>query len=368
MANTERIPLTDGALIYWRHQTAWLDARPLGLPRQSLKTHDQDEAIRKGVKIIQEWKAATAKTAQPIVVPLVPAETIIQQTPTKGLGEYTLLQASKLYEAWYKKHNRWSSYQRTLPVLNSFLAWVGNDRPVSALSRRLVSSWFEKRAESVSPFTANGDLTRISGFCSFMLAEEMIDKNPCYKIRKLKTRTTAKAARTQEEVTALMKRLEGHWLHDYANLLLQTGMRPGEGLHIRACDVDETKKLLRLRAWGEWELKDSEDRALALNAVAWEICKRLKDRIAKPEGLLFPTPTGFAWDIDNWSKVWRLKAGKGFGAYDLRHLFASRAVEAGWPLEKLSRYMGHADTKTTMRYYADMRALSEVGAPPVLVS
>jgi len=364
MATQQRITITTGAYIFTRHQTFWLDARPLGLGRRSLGTHDQEEAIRKAVGIVGEWKKATAKTEAPITVPLPKAETIIEQTPDQGFGEYSIGQALKLYEAWYKKHNRFSSYRRTLPPLRSFLRWVGEEKPVSSISRRLVTSWFENRIKNVSPVVANGDLTRVSGFCSFLMAEEMIEKHPCFKIRKMKVRQTAKPSRTKEEVEALLEALEGHpWLRDYALLLANTGLRPQEGLHVRVCDIDTEKKLLHIRAWGDWEIKDNESRSLALNQTAWEVCERqIKGK--KAEDTLFKAPAtyrNFTW------RHWRLWAPKGFVPYDLRHFFATKAVEAGWPIEKLCKFLGHSDIKTTMKHYADLSALSQVGAPPVLV-
>jgi integrase len=65
-------------------------------------------------------------------------------------------------------------------------------------------------------------------------------------------------------------------------------------------------------------------------------------------------------------QLWKKKAPQGIHAYDLRHYFATHAVRAGWAIEKLSKYLGHSSVTTTQRYYADMRALTEVGAPPVL--
>ena len=38
--------------------------------------------------------------------------------------------------------------------------------------------------------------------------------------------------------------------------------------------------------------------------------------------------------------------------YQLRHTFATLALASGASIEWVSRYMGHADIRTTLRYYA----------------
>jgi integrase len=37
--------------------------------------------------------------------------------------------------------------------------------------------------------------------------------------------------------------------------------------------------------------------------------------------------------------------------HSLRHTAATRLARAGWPMAKLQRFMGHADPRTTQRYY-----------------
>jgi integrase len=49
--------------------------------------------------------------------------------------------------------------------------------------------------------------------------------------------------------------------------------------------------------------------------------------------------------------------------YTFRHFFATQAVKDGWAVDKLQKYLGHADIETTLKYYVHVRA-DEVGPPP----
>ncbi len=62
-------------------------------------------------------------------------------------------------------------------------------------------------------------------------------------------------------------------------------------------------------------------------------------------------------------KALKLSGVKSFRPYDLRHTFASRAIEAGMDPLTLKAVMGHADLKTTSRYvHPTFRHLAEAQA------
>jgi integrase len=43
--------------------------------------------------------------------------------------------------------------------------------------------------------------------------------------------------------------------------------------------------------------------------------------------------------------------GESVDIHSLRHTCATRLARAGWPMAKLQKFMGHADPRTTQRYY-----------------
>ena len=48
--------------------------------------------------------------------------------------------------------------------------------------------------------------------------------------------------------------------------------------------------------------------------------------------------------------------GEHVDVHSLRHSAATRLARAGWPMAKLQRFMGHADPRTTQRYYDHLEA------------
>lgn len=79
---------------------------------------------------------------------------------------------------------------------------------------------------------------------------------------------------------------------------------------------------------------------------------------------VFLTPPGKRWasDTGNIRRLLRpilesagIEArnhrGESVDVHSLRHTCATRLARAGWPMAKLQRFMGHADPRTSQRYY-----------------
>ena len=360
-----RIDIIQGAYVFWRYNTAWLDARPLGLGRQSLHLHDQDQAIRKAVEIISKSKKTPLKS-QAAMVEVPKAEAIIEQIPDPGYGEITLEMALTMYVSDYKRRNRVSSYIRTIYPLKAFLRDIGNDKPVSWVSRKVMRWWFDRRVTQCSASTANSDLTRIHGFFAWMVAEEFIERNPVVNIKKVRISTVAKPAPTSREVQALIdkaKALQHPWLADYVTALAGTGARPQEILRARLCDFEEDQGLLRIMAFDGREIKTGKDRTIAVSSAVKEALARRKK--ATPPGNsnapLFPAP---ATDAKFTRYIWRVLGKNSMKPYYLRHHFCTMAPTWGWSLVRTAAYVGNS-IQVLERFYQDRKAM-QLGAPPAL--
>jgi integrase/recombinase XerD len=364
-----RIDIIEGAYIFWRYKTAWLDARPLGLGRQSLQIHDPDQAIRKAVEIISKSNVKIASTLiSPSPVAIPKAEAIIEQMPDPGFGEITLEMALTMYISDYKRRNRISSYIRTIYPLRAFLRDVGKDRPVSSVTRKIMRLWFDRRVSECSGATANSDLTRIHGFFAWMVAEEFVDRNPVINIKKVRVSTVAKGAPTPEDVGALIQKAretKHPWLTDYVIALAGTGARPQEILRARICDFDEAKGLLRIMAFEGREIKTGKDRTIAVSTTVKEALARRKAAApqGKPEAPLFPAPATYAKFT---RYIWRQLGKDSMKPYDLRHYFCTMAPTWGWSLERTAAYVGNS-IQVLERFYQDRRAM-QLGAPPELLT
>jgi integrase len=141
------------------------------------------------------------------------------------------------------------------------------------------------------------------------------------------------------------------YLRPMVLLSLNTGIRRGSVFGLRWGDIDFQTKTLTLR--GD-NVKSGKVTRLPLNSVVLEVLTAWRGQSARTDDddLVFPSSGGA--EFDNVRKSWGgvLKAAeiKKFRWHDMRHDFASQLVMKGVSLMQVSKLLGHADIKMTMRY------------------
>ncbi len=151
----------------------------------------------------------------------------------------------------------------------------------------------------------------------------------------------------RDEESRLLDQCEGprEHLRGIVICALDTGMRRGEILKLRWCDVDAKKGLLNVEAM---HTKTLRHRQLAISTRLSAEIERLRDQ-AKPKpidrvfGLSNNFKRSFKTACTN-AKIDDLRF------HDLRHTFATRLSEAGMSSELIARLLGHSQVKTTYRY------------------
>jgi integrase len=142
-------------------------------------------------------------------------------------------------------------------------------------------------------------------------------------------------------------------LKDIAVLTVETGLRPEEACSIRCEDVHFHASPMFVHV-PDGKTPNAK-RDVPLTAKTKEV---LSARVAKAKGeYLFPrrVGSGFNWD-EPMSELHKahyeaLEAcGVRFRPYDLRHTYATRAIEGGMDPLTLMKLMGHASLSTTLRY------------------
>src|SRR5262249_53491323 len=136
-------------------------------------------------------------------------------------------------------------------------------------------------------------------------------------------------------------------LQDIAALMLETGMRPEEVCRIRRQNVFLEQGYI----YNPYGKTKAARRNVPLTKRA---CDVLLKRIEKAEGdYLFPGRSTDASIVkvnaSHVSAVERSKVAR-FRLYDLRHTFATRAVESGMDLVTLAAILGHSRIQMVLRY------------------
>ena len=257
---------------------------------------------------------------------------------------------------------------RTIAVNRSYLRnqimpWF-QGRPIADITRREVQRWFATL--HATPAAANRSLPILS----LILRQAEIygyraeDSNPCAGLRRYRRRSRERfltVGETRRLGAALAARESATPLPvAVVRLLLLTGCRQSE---IRTLQWQDYRE-------GHLFLRDSKTgpRTVWLSSAA----RSVLDRLPRMDRWLFPASKGVGpMRTETLYGCWRtLRAAANLPdvrLHDLRHSYASFALQQGESVSTIGRLLGHRDPTTTLRYthFADAlarEAVETVGA------
>lgn len=357
--------------IFKRGEVFWLDLRANGLRKWiSLKTKIQKEAI-----------ARAEMAAKDVPFSTQPPTTIERKS------SLSLKQVFEKYKLYYiGRGRRASSQRRAFDTLNHFIKFIGETKPAGYVERIHVIDYRDSRKKAVgvttdrplSHWTINADLARLRHFLRYAAREGFRHAAPDFTELRFATEDKKARGLSRAEIKTVREHLKGQeFLLDWFEAAINTGLRPNEQAHLRACDYDESERVLHVRPWGDWKPKTKRGRrTVPVNRAACEILSRRKAEVLaeqgrrklakEPEGdgLLFPTSTGTLSLLTSLLHRFQKMLPKGtyFTLYSLRHTYGYREGAAGElkPYQLMLR-MGHSDMKTTAGYFEglDLKELGE---------
>lgn len=286
-------------------------------------------------------------------------------------------------------------------VLEKELIPQWGEEPLNEIKRKVVQAWVDRLTLESSPNNAVRLYSIFRASMSAALEAEVLDASPCVKI-KLPVIPPSKTEYFEEdEVEPLISAIKsaGKCYAEYCEVLLDTGMRPGElgGLH--QVNIDFAGKFVYVKdvvVRGGREIKGipkgKKNREVPLTSRSVEILqkwcdarpdkrngcgqthvyKRRPSRTPCKSELAFRQPNGAPFNEGNFYFIFqRALARAGLRPrqpYALRHTYATRLAEAGIDITELARLLGHSDLRMTMRYIhrtkaARARVLAALGDP-----
>lgn len=170
--------------------------------------------------------------------------------------------------------------------------------------------------------------------------------------------TTSASAFSTDELYRILAHSDEPWQTLY-KLLAFCGLRVGEGLGLRWCDVDLDLGRLRVvrQASEGREVAPKTDSSVAERCIPPKLLEHLRVFHLRraDDGLLFPSPRGGVYDDSGLRRhhlaplLARLGIeGKSFHGF--RHWFGSVGASSGIPQATLQRAMRHGDLRSTQRY------------------
>lgn len=153
---------------------------------------------------------------------------------------------------------------------------------------------------------------------------------------------------SQEEEARLLPVCSPH-LRDLVIFLLDTGARKSEALGLTWDDVDLDRKPRPIVRF--MDTKNNQPRSVPLTNRVEALLRGLRGD-GKPARRWVFTYDGTRWRQPHgtWKTACKNAGLSDVVMHDLRHTFASRLVMRGVPLMHVSKLLGHADIRMTMRY------------------
>ena len=241
-----------------------------------------------------------------------------------------------------------STRQRVESALRTQLLPQFGDARLDQIGPGSVHRWFDRYSRT-APAGANRTLDVLRQILNHAIVCGHLGRNPTQGVIRNPYRkptrflSLAEVRRLHEALNAHRARGSGSQQADLLRLLLLTGCRRGELVALRWSEIDGDVL----------HLTDSKTgpRPVFLSREARAILNR-QPRTGSE--FVFPAPGDpsrpRSGELSLWRKV-RREAGLGeVRLHDLRHTFASHAVMLGVPLPVVSRLLGHAQTRMTLRY------------------
>jgi integrase len=229
---------------------------------------------------------------------------------------------------------------------------------LSTVTARDISAFHTKEKQRTSATTANHFMTLIKRMFNLAVKWGFLDKSPAAALDKFKEPPNRERYLTKDELPRFLKALE--FQEDRLSvaaikLLLFTGGRRGEILSLQWHQVKLDEKRLFLP-----HTKNGKSRSIILNDRAMDIIKTLKaekdnSKRTKDSEYLFPSRKGAKKPHINdlrtpFGKTCEAAEIEGMRIHDLRHSFATLAIQGGASLYDVSKLLGHSDVSMTQRY------------------
>lgn len=208
-------------------------------------------------------------------------------------------------------------------------------------------------SEHVKPATVNRELACLRAVFNHVAKSGVqvvnpISKNGAHQLQENNEHTRVLSYDEQSRYLSAAATIGSGMLLDVATIMLETGMRPEEVYRIQPKSVNLANSSL----YNPYGKTKAAKRTIKLTRVALDVLKR---RIEEAEGsYLFPHDDDINKPVPKVNnahdRALALSGIEDLRLYDLRHTFATRAVEAGVDLVTLAAMLGHSKINMVLRY------------------
>ena len=250
---------------------------------------------------------------------------------------------------------------------------------ITELCRRQIQDFLTRKKKdgnrkqdgaSLSSANTNLMLTVLNLAFEYACDMEILEENPCTRLKRSPEDTKSVDAFTKEEQRKIEEAIDASGDHKLFGILLclYTGLRIGELLALEWDDVDLENGIIHVSKTvyrdkdenGTWRLcvdkpkTKSSSRIIPLPSYIKKALK--KQRKASRSQFVVENKKGERMSIRSYQYMFEKlteKAGvRKLNFHALRHTFATRAIESGMDIKTLSEILGHKNASITLNRYA----------------
>jgi site-specific recombinase XerD len=234
-------------------------------------------------------------------------------------------------------------------LAKNLISFMG-DFTLLEITPKLVNEYKVKRyQDGVKPATINREIACLKRAFNLAYREwEWIRENPISRVSMEKENNKRDRWLSYDEELRLLN-ASPDWMRDLIVFALNTGMRLSEILTLTWDQIDLNRKILII-----FNSKNGERRGIPLNEIVFEMLKNKSKVRSIKTNLVFYNDNHKQFNkvfvSHRFAKIVKKSGIDDFRFHDLRHTFATRLVQAGVDIYRVSHLLGHKDLKTTQRY------------------
>lgn len=247
----------------------------------------------------------------------------------------------------YSKANK-ITYKKDETLVKYMLDYFGKDKKVSEIKPIDIEKFktYMTEVKKRSNATFNRYYSALSKMFNILIENDLILKNPCKKVKKLKEDNQKTRYLSKKEEKALFKELADH-LKPIVICALQTGLRRSNILNMRWENID--LKLMFIEVLKQ-ENKGHKKIQIPISPKLYQV---FMDLVPKENGYVFINPETSEPYTDihkGFDKAVERAGIKDFTFHDLRHTVGTRLMMKGMDVRTIQEMMAHSQISTTQRY------------------
>ena len=228
----------------------------------------------------------------------------------------------------------------------------------------------KKQPKGLSAKTVRNINQVISSAMDFAVAQKIIPENPCKAVALPKVEHKEMQTIPAEQLQAFLQEAKATGVYEMYYIELATGLRRGELLGLKWTDIDWKNGIIKVRrqvARVDGQIVDAplktknSYRAVTISQQAIEVLKQQKEKTN--DEYVFPSPNGGPISPDSVNNMLkRVLARAGIPKvrfHDLRHTFATIALQNGVDIKTVSGMLGHFSAGFTLDTYAHVTTAAQ---------